>query len=181
MYSRFSATTPVLIDVPTTSVPIQEYLAEPERFVQVLVDSRRMQVLGNDEYRLTLAPLSFFMLHLQPIVDLQVHTERNSTVHLASTGYEVRGVDYKKYGFSLDLTGQLCPITRKGRTVLVGRAILNVGVKLPPALQFTPKALVEASGNALLSGILSTIEHRLRQNLIPDYQRWAQEVGRKAA
>jgi hypothetical protein len=181
MHSRFSAKTPVSIAVPDAPISIDNYLRDPDRLVNVLGDPRRIHKMSRDVYRIAIKPLSFLVLNLQPIVDLQVWTEPNGTVQLRSVGYEVRGVDYTRYGFSLELTGKLSPSMRHGRTSLMGRAALKVSVTLPPILQFTPKSLIEATGNAMLTGILSTIESRLRNDLIPDYQLWAQEMQRKAA
>lgn len=181
MHSRFSAKTPVSIAVPEAPIAINTYLSDPDRLVNVLGDPRRIQKISHDVYRIAIKPLSFLVLNLQPIVDLQVWTEPNGTVRLQSVGYEVRGVDYARYGFNLDLTGKLYPTIRHGRTFLIGRAALQVSVELPPILQFTPQAIIEATGSAMLGGILGTIESRLRHDLIPDYQLWAQEMQRKAA
>lgn len=181
MHSRFSAKTPVSIAVPDAPIAIDTYLHEPDRLVNVLGDPRRIQKIGRDVYRIAIAPLSFLALNLQPIVDLRVWTDSYGTLRLQSVGYEVRGVDYIKYGFNLDLSGKLYPTIRKGHTSLIGRAALKVSVKLPPILQFTPTSIIEATGNAMLSGILATIESRLRRDLIPDYQLWAQEMDREAA
>jgi len=181
MYCCFSAKTPVSIAVPDAPISIDNYLREPDRLVNVLGDPRRIQKISRDVYRIAIKPLSFLVLDLQPIVDLQVWAEPNGTVRLQSVGYEVRGVDYARYGFNLELTGKLYPTIRHGRTFLIGRAALQVRVQLPPILQFTPQTMIEATGSTMLTGILGTIESRLRQDLLPDYQLWAQEMQRKAA
>lgn len=181
MHSRFSAKTPVSIAVPDAPITIDNYLRQPDRLVNVLGDPRRIQKIGRDVYRIAIAPLSFLTLNLQPIVDLRVWADANGTLRLQSVGYEVRGVDYMKYGFNLELSGKLYPTIRKGRTSLIGRAALKVSVKLPPILQLTPTSIIEATGSAMLSGILATIESRLRRDLIPDYQLWAQEMDREVA
>ncbi|MGD1902635.1 MAG: DUF1997 domain-containing protein [Geitlerinemataceae cyanobacterium] len=181
MLSRFSADTSVSIPVPDAPVSVDGYLRDTDRLVNLLGNPRRIQKTGSDTYRIALAPLSFVMLDLQPIVDLRIWTEPNGTLRLQSIGYEVKGVDYIQYGFTLELSGRLYPTIRKGSTTLVGRAMLKVGVQLPPILQFTPQSVIDSAGSALLSGILATISSRLHQHLIPDYASWAEERDRQVA
>jgi hypothetical protein len=38
----------------------------------------------------------------------------------------------------------------------------------------TPRPIIEAAGNALLSGILATIQNRLKHQLKADYLAWAE-------
>ena len=56
---------------------------------------------------------------------------------------------------------------------LRGQANLIVSVDLPQALKFTPKPLLERTGNSLLNGILITLKQRLMRQLIANYCAWA--------
>jgi len=181
MPSRFSAKTSVSLPVPDAPVSVDRYLRDTDRLVSVLGTERRIQKIDDEVYRIALSPLSFLALDLQPIVDLRLWTKPNGTLRMQSLDYEVKGVDYVKYGFKLDLSGKLYPTIRKGKTSLVGRAVLKVGVDLPPILELTPQPVIDSTGSALLSGILSTIHTRMNENLIADYEDWAQERDRSAA
>ena len=55
---------------------------------------------------------------------------------------------------------------------LQGRADLEVQVDIPPPFSFTPKPILEATGNALLKSVLITIKQRLLHQLLADYRCW---------
>jgi hypothetical protein len=173
MHTRFIASQSVDMAVPEQAVPIQHYLRQPQRLVRALVDSSRMEQLSEDRFRLKMRPLSFMTLSIQPIVDLKVWTESDGTVHLKSVGGEIRGVEYINERFALNLIGKLVPCQSNGRTYLKGIANLEVQVELPPPFWFTPKPILEATGNGLLKSVLLTIKQRLMHQLISDYCHWA--------
>lgn len=173
MHTRFVASQSVQIAVPEQHVPIQHYLRQPQRLVQALVDPSRIEQLGEEHFRLKMRPLSFMTLSIQPTVDMKVWTEADGTVHLKSTGCQIRGIEYFNQRFALKLVGQLHPYQLHHTTYLTGRADLQVEVELPPAFWFTPKSFLEATGNGLLKSVLLTIKQRLMHHLLLDYQRWA--------
>jgi Protein of unknown function (DUF1997) len=170
---KFTADRSVEIAVPKHSIPIQHYLRQPHRLVRSLVDPNRIKQVSDDEFCLTMRTLSFFGFDLQPTVFLQVWTEADGTVRIASTNCEIRGVDYINQRFSLKLSGELSPCEQQGQTYLSGRADLEVQVALPPPLSFTPKAIVESAGNSLLKSILIAFKQRLMHQLLADYVSWA--------
>jgi Protein of unknown function (DUF1997) len=170
---KFTADRSVEIAVPKQSVPIQHYLRQPQRVVRALVDPSRIEQVGEDEFCLTMLALSFFGFNLQPTVFLRVWVDTDGTVHVVSTRCEIRGIDYIDRRFSLKLEGLLSPIDRGGNPYLQGRADLEVRVDLPPPLGFTPASILEAAGNSLLKGILSTFKQRLMHQLLVDYVTWA--------
>lgn len=173
MHTQFAASQSVEIAVPEQPVPIQHYLRQPQRLVQALVDPSRIQQLSEDAFRLKMRPLSFLSFSIQPIVDLRVWAESDGTVHLESTGCEIRGIEYINQRFALKLVGKLYPCQVKEITYLKGRADLEVKVELPPPLWLTPKPFLEATGNGLLKSVLLTIKQRLMHQLLLDYRRWA--------
>jgi Protein of unknown function (DUF1997) len=173
---KFTADRSVDIPVPKHSIPIQHYLRQPHRLVRSLVDPNRIRQVNDDEFCLTMRPLSFFGFDLQPTVFLRVWTELDGTVQIVSTNCEIRGIDYINQRFSLELSGKLSPSTRGGQTYLTGRADLEVQVVLPPPLSFTPKAIVESAGNSLLKSILLAFKQRLMHQLLADYVSWANGI-----
>lgn len=173
MNIHFSAIQSVDIAVTEQPIPIQHYLRQPQRLVAALVDPTRVEQLGDDCFRLKMRPLSFLMLSIQPTVDIRVWSEADGTIRLESTACEIRGVEYIDRRFSLKLVGRLSPRSIGSSTTLCGQADLDVEVELPPALWFTPRSLLEATGNGLLRSVLLTIKQRLAHHLLQDYRQWA--------
>ncbi len=174
MLTRFTASQSVELAVPEQPISIEHYLRQPQRLVQALVDPSRVETLSGEHFRLKMKPLSFMMLSLQPTVDLRVWSSHNHVIYLQSTGCEIRGVEYINQRFSLELVGELRLKNRAQAAYLDGRADLAVSVEMPPPLQFTPRPLLEATGNGLLKSVLLTIKQRLMHQLLQDYRHWAQ-------
>lgn len=173
MHTCFFASQTVELVVPEQPVPIQYYLRQPQRVIQALVESHRIEQLGKECFRLKMRPLSFMTLSIQPTVDMQVWANSDGAIHLQSVACEIRGVEYINQRFSLNLTGRLAPHTIRQSTYLIGKADLQVQVDLPPPLWLTPKPLLETTGNSLLKSVLMTVKQRLMHQLLIDYREWA--------
>ncbi|MES1021877.1 DUF1997 domain-containing protein [Gloeocapsa sp. BRSZ] len=176
MSTRFSASQAVEIVVPEQPIPVQHYLRQPQRLVNALVDPSRVEHLSSDRFRLTMRPLTFMTLSIQPTVDIKVWAEANGTIYLQSQGCEIRGVDYINQRFALNLKGYLSPCQVGSNTGLHGNADLEVQVELPPPLWLTPKPILETAGNGLLKSVLLTIKQRLQHQLLADYYAWASDT-----
>ncbi|WP_439345527.1 DUF1997 domain-containing protein [Vacuolonema iberomarrocanum] len=175
MNAQFHATQSIDLAVPELSIPVQHYLRQPRRLVNALMDSSRVEMLGQNEFRFKMRPLRFLSLSLQPIVDLRVEADAQGTIYLKSINCDVLGIDALKKHFHLDLEGYLSPVLVAGQTRLDGNADLQVSVNIPPMLWLTPKALVESTGNTLLKSILMTIKQRLTHQLLADYREWVSD------
>lgn len=173
MNIQFSASQSVDIPVVEQPVPIQHYLRQPQRLVNALASSSQIELLSNDIFRLKMRPLKFMMLSLQPTVDMRVWAESEGVVRLQSVRCEIRGVEYINQRFSLNLTGYLQVVNDLEGTRLKGNADLEVLIELPPPLWFTPKSILETTGNGLLKSVLLTIKQRLVYQLLADYRTWA--------
>lgn len=172
---RFTASQTVEIAVPEQRIPIQHYLRQPQRLVNALVDPSRVEQLNDEMFRLRMRPLTFMTLSIQPTADLKVWAEPNGTVHLRSIACEILGFEYINERFRLNLVGHLSPWQANGETILKGKADLEVEVDLPPPFMFTPKPILETTGNGLLKSVLLTIKQRLMHQLLEDYQRWVND------
>jgi hypothetical protein len=172
MSTKFTASQSVEIAVPQQPIPIQHYLRQPQRLVYALVDTNRIQPLADDVFRLKMRPLAFMSLSIQPTVDMKVWAESNGKIYLRSQGSEILGIEYINQRFNLNLKGYLSPYQFSTGTHLRGRADLEVEVELPPPFSFTPKPILETTGNGLLKSVLLTIKQRLLHQLIADYRRW---------
>ena len=174
MYARFQATESVNILVPQAQIPIQHYLRQPQRLVNAIANPQLMQKLGEDLYELKMRPISFMgVYHFQPIVKLKVWSDNEGRVYLKSEACQIKGIDYINRRFALNLKGILAPVKQGEQTILEGQADLEVGVDVPKAMVFTPKVIIEGTGNNLLKGILSRIKQRLLAQLLTDYSNWA--------
>lgn len=173
MHTRFSASQTVELTVPEQPIPIQHYLRQPQRLIKALVDPSRTEQIGPNCFRLKMRPLNFMMLTVQPTVDMRVWADADGVIYLQSTACEIRGVEYINQRFQLHLVGQLATHQADRITRLVGQADLQVQVDIPPPLWFTPKSLLETTGNGLLRSVLLTIKQRLMHQLLADYRAWA--------
>jgi hypothetical protein len=174
MQVKFVAHQSLDLTVAEHGIPISHYLRQPQRLVKALVDSSQIESLSDKLFCLKMRPINFLHFTLQPTVQMQVWAESDGTLHIQSTGCEMRGIDYINQRFHLDLVGKLAPTSIGGRAQLNGRADLAVQVDLPPALWFTPQPILEAAGNSLLKSVLMTVKQRLSHQLLVDYSQWAQ-------
>ncbi|NJK28440.1 MAG: DUF1997 domain-containing protein [Coleofasciculaceae cyanobacterium SM2_3_26] len=173
MFHDFFAAQVVKLEVPSQQVSIQKYLQKPQRVVRAIGASSHIEPIGEDAYRLSMRPVKFFMLGIEPTVDLKVWTDGDGTIRLDSTACELRGIETMRDHFSLQLNGDLTPYEMGGTTYLQGGAQIAIKIYLPPPFSFMPKGLVESTGNSLLGGILLRMKQRLMHQLLLDYDRWA--------
>jgi hypothetical protein len=184
MDTCFKAKQSVDIWVPTAAVPIQRYLQQSARLVEALASSGGaasglVEALGGEYFRLKIKPLKFLSLTLQPIVDLQVWLAANDVLQVRSVGCEILGLEqFDNPQFTLQLAGQLQPVTVRQALKLQGGVDLRVDVAMPMPIALTPKPILEATGNAIMLGVLTTMKQRLMKNLVADYQDWVKSEQR---
>ncbi|KZL49624.1 MULTISPECIES: DUF1997 domain-containing protein [Cyanophyceae] len=172
MSTQFTACQTVKINVPPQPIPIQHYLRQPQRLVNALTDNSRIHQLSEEVFRLKMRPLTFMSLSIQPTVDMRVWAESNGTIQLRSLDCQILGFEYINQRFALNLQGNLSLHQQNSVSSLQGRADLEVQVDIPPPFSFTPKPILEATGNALLKSVLITIKQRLLHQLLADYRCW---------
>ena len=182
MYVSFNESESVQIAVKNSATPIEHYLRQPKRLVEAIADPQLMKQISNELYELKMRPINFMeMYHFQPVVLLKVWSSSNGSVYLKSEDCQIKGIDYINQRFSLKLKGVLYPQEFPEQTILKGQADLEVKVELPTALMFTPKPLLEITGNQILKRVLGRIKHKLSSQLIQDYYAWSsQETQLKA-
>ncbi|MGF1566732.1 MAG: DUF1997 domain-containing protein [Nodosilinea sp.] len=161
--------------IPNGAIPIEHYLRQPQRLVQAITDPRRIEPLEDGVYCLSLRPLQFLGISIEPTADLKVWSLADGTLCLESVRCEVRGPAYLSYvndSFSMALQGTLKPHRQDRHTELIGHADLAVQIDLPPPLKFMPAPMLQAAGGKFLSGILMTIKNRIERQLVDDYHAW---------
>ncbi|CAN5811380.1 DUF1997 domain-containing protein [soil metagenome] len=169
---RFSASQSVTISVPPQPVSIEAYLSQADRLVYALMDKKQVEVLNPNLFRVSVRPIRFIGLSLQPVCDIEVWQEEE-TVRLRSDRCQLKGRDSINQRFSVNMQGYLVPQTTSAGKKLRGQANLRVSVDLPQAMSLTPGPLLERTGNSIINGILLTLKQRLMRQLINDYCAWA--------
>lgn len=173
MYNKFFASQSVKLAVPTQPVPIHHYLRQPKRIVRAIAATSRIHEIGQDCYRLTMRPLKFFALKIEPTVDLKIWADANGTIYLKSVGCELKGIETINEHFDIQLQGTMQPCQVSGETYLKGGAELGLKIFLPPPFSMMPQQIVESTGNSLLRSILLKMKQQLMQQLLLDYSQWA--------
>ncbi len=174
MRSRFEAVELVQLDAPELSPAIDKYLQQIDRIVGVIANPDLTEKLAEDRFRLKMQPIGFLDLYqFQPIVTLRIWCDHQNTVHLKSLDYEFKGLEAFMDGVELTVVGTLaCQRNSEGQLQLSGKANLSIELPLPPPLWLTPKSLLQATGDRLLSEVLQRIKQQILQQLIQDYIDW---------
>lgn len=173
--TEFHASQTLRLRVPHEAIPIEHYLRQPQRLVKAITDPRRIEVLGEGVYRLSLRPLQFMGINIEPTADLRVLSMSDGSLHLESVGCQVKGPDYLRFvndSFGMGLQGVLTPHRTATYTELRGQADLQIAIDLPPPLRFMPAPVLDRTGKTFLSGILTTIKYRIERQLVEDYRAW---------
>ncbi|OKH11616.1 DUF1997 domain-containing protein [[Limnothrix rosea] IAM M-220] len=178
MQSRFAAVELVRLEAPELSPSIDTYLQQIDRVVGVIANPDLTEKLAPDQFRLKMQPIGFLDLYqFQPIVTLRIWCDRHNVVHLKSLDYEFRGLEAFMDGVELTLVGTLASTQDDGgKPQLSGKADLSVTLPLPPPLWLTPKPLLQATGDRLLSEVLQRIKQQILKQLIQDYIDWTKTV-----
>ncbi|MBW4484043.1 MAG: DUF1997 domain-containing protein [Tildeniella torsiva UHER 1998/13D] len=172
---EFHASQTLRLRVPNEAIPIEHYLRQPQRLVQAITDPRRIEVLGDGVYRLSLRPLQFFGISIEPTADLRVWSLADGTLRLESVACRVKGPEYLSFvndSFGMALQGTLTPQRQETYTELQGQADLQIRLELPPPIRFMPASVLDRTGKTFLGGILGTIKHRIERQLVEDYRAW---------
>lgn len=172
---EFHASQTLRLRVPNEAIPIEHYLRQPQRLVQAITDPRRIEVLGDGLYRLSLRPIQFFGISIEPTADLRVWSLADGTLRLESVACRVKGPEYLSFvndSFGMALQGSLTPQRQTTYTELQGQANLQIHLELPPPIRFMPASVLDRTGKTFLSGILGTIKHRIERQLVEDYRAW---------
>ena len=149
------------------------YLKNPQRIVKALGDPTRIEKLKKDTYRLRMRPLKFFMLKIEPTVDMKIWVAPDGKLHLKSTNCELRGIETINEHFQLELQGTMEPCQLGKSTYLKGGAELGLQIFLPPPFTMMPKSVLQSTGNNLLGSVLLKMKQGLMRQLLLDYCQWA--------
>jgi Protein of unknown function (DUF1997) len=180
MFKTFQATESVKIAIPKQTIPIQEYLIQPQPLVDALQEQSKIQILAKSKgnslitFRFALEPLAFLQLKISPIVDLDAWSDKESNMYLRSQSSQLRvdllGIEIPSTEFELKLKGEI----HVEDDILIGNASLSVIVEVPPPVSFTPESILQITGDSLVSNVLLTMKQRLLQQLVKNYSLWVE-------
>lgn len=173
MQTQFTASQTVTIPLTERGASIEDYLQDPRRIVNALTDSSQVTLLEPGLFRFSLRALSFMTLELRPTADLQLWSPAPGQVRIKALSCWLEGAEHLNRHFSMTMEGYLNSDRVGPQVNILGSAQLHVKVDLPLPFSLTPRPIIEAAGNALLGGILATIQRRLKQQLKADYYAWA--------
>jgi len=180
---EFHASQALNVRVPHEAIPIEHYLRQPQRLVQAITDPRRIEPRAEGVYRLSLRPLHFFGIHVEPTTDLRVWDLADGSLCLEALDSEVRGPGYLSHineSFSLGLKGILKPHRKEHHTEVQGEANLTIRLEMPPPIKHMPHGILDATGRTFLNGILVTMKSRIEHHLIHDYRAWVEHTTQSA-
>lgn len=172
-------------------VSFQSYLQDRQRiFEAIFPDKKRCEKLNEKEWRIYMLPLEFLFLSVNPVVDMQILVEPPSSrlplkvskevdkvLTLEATKWELRGLDYvmKPSDFSLNIKGVLFSEQRGVSSRLRGHLQMSVEMSTPPSLALIPQDILKSIGKAVLTRLLESMKEKVNNNLLEDYQAYAQE------
>lgn len=164
----------VEIAISPAPIPIHQYLSDTDRLVYALADPSQIELMGNHKFQFSMRPIKFLMLTLEPIADVQIFPNERQEVIIYSDSCRLRHQPALNRRFSFKLEGWLA--ARPDNSGVSGNAELDIAIDLPSAFRLTPRSLLESTGNAIVSGILSTIKQRLQRRLIHEYRGWSSGI-----
>ena len=149
---QFRASQQLNLRVPNEALPIEHYLRQPQRLVTAITDPDYIELLEDGIYRLTLRPLQFLGISVEPTADLEVWVLTDGTLCLQSVNCKVHGPTYWNYvsqSFEMVLRGSLRPQRYLPYTELQGQADLTVQLELPSALRVMPDPMIAMAGRKI--------------------------------
>lgn len=171
---HLQASQSVEIAIAPAPIPIDQYLSNTERLVYALADPSQIKILDHHTFQFSMRPIKFLMLTLEPVADVKIYQNDCNEVIIYSDSCRLRHQSALNRRFSFRLQGWLA--ARSDNSGVSGNAELEINIDLPSAFRFTPKHLLESTGNTIVNGILMTIKQRLQRRLVHEYRSWTSGV-----
>ncbi|KAG5407438.1 hypothetical protein IGI04_013557 [Brassica rapa subsp. trilocularis] len=175
-------------DIPLHESPqalFDDYLEDKSRvFEAMFPDKPRSHKLNE------MLPINFLFLTVWPVVDMRLSCKSNGqdypadvplditkVVELNMTRWQLKGLDrvMQPSDFSLGVKGALYPDRRGKHTRLRGQLEMNISFVLPPVLELVPEDVRRNLANAVLTGLVENMKHKVNGSLLADYSRFKNE------
>ncbi|VVB09250.1 unnamed protein product [Arabis nemorensis] len=181
-------------DVPLHESPkalFDEYLEDKSRVFQALFpDKPKSHRLNEEEWRIQMLPINFLFLTAWPVVDMRIRCISNGqdyppeipldvtkVLELNMIKWKLQGLDrvMKPTDFTLGVKGALYPDRHGNHARLKGRLEMNVSFVLPSVLELVPEGVRRNVANAVLTGLVDNMKHKVIESLLADYNMFRNE------
>ncbi|CAH8277535.1 unnamed protein product [Arabidopsis lyrata] len=181
-------------DIPLHESPqalFDEYLEDKSRLFEAMFpDKPRSYRLNEEEWRIQMLPINFLFLTVCPVVDMRLRCKSNGqdyppdvplditkVLELNMMRWKLKGLDrvMEPSDFSLEVKGALYPDRRGKQTRLRGQLEMNISFVLPPVLELVPEDVRRNLANAVLTGLVENMKHKVNGSLLADYSRFKNE------
>ena len=165
-----------------SAVNLNTYMTLPvEQYVLVPMPLNAKLSKSDDEFLLTVPPLKFFNLEVQPLVKAQVILEADKVV-ITSHQCRLQSPNEASYIEKVNLNDRFqfqaqCVLTwdeQEDHTIFAHTQI-HVDVDPPPPFSKLPRSVLEATGNAAMRISMNYIIQSFLKGLAMDYQKWAHD------
>ena len=160
---------------------LETYMTLPvEQYVLVPMPLNAKLSRQDDAFLLTVPPLQFFSLKVQPLVTAQVQLTPNQ-VTITSTQCRLQSPDHSESSYlervQLNDRFQFCATTtltwNTTEHCIFADTHIQVDVDPPPPFGKLPRRLLETTGNAAMRISMNYIIQSFLRGLAQDYQKWA--------
>ncbi|CDY30251.1 BnaC04g31620D [Brassica napus] len=141
-----------------------EYLEDKSRvFKAMFPDKPKSYRLNEEEWRIHMSPINFLFLTARPVLNMMK--------------WELQGLGQvmEQSDFTLGVQGALYPDRGGRHTRLKGRLEMNISFVLPPVLAFVPEDVKRSVANAILTGLVDSMKHKVIESMLADYNRFKNE------
>ena len=176
------------IHVPPQSdnaVNLEKYMTLPvEQYVLVPMPMNSKLSRQDDHFLLTVPPLQFLSLQVQPFVTAQVQMTPTQVV-ITSTDCQLQCPDEASYLERVQLNDRFRFVQTTTLTWdesnIFAKAQIKVDVDPPPPFHKLPRRLLQATGNAAMRLSLNFLIVSFLKGLAKDYEHWAQNADYRQA
>jgi hypothetical protein len=157
------------------SLPVEQYVLVP-----MPLNAKLSRI--NDDFLLTVPPIKFFSLQVQPIVTARVTLQQNQVLissrkcRINSLGDGPSYIDNVKLNDRFQFQA-LCTLScdANANTIMADTQI-TVDVDAPPPFSKIPTRILEATGNKAMQLSMNYIVQSFLKGLSEDYCRWASDA-----
>ncbi|CAF1858720.1 unnamed protein product [Brassica oleracea var. botrytis] len=103
--------------------------------------------------------------------------DKPKSYRLNEMKWELQGLGQvmEQSDFTLGVQGALYPDRGGRHTRLKGRLEMNISFVLPPVLAFVPEDVKRSVANAILTGLVDSMKHKVIESMLADYNRFKNE------
>ncbi|XP_018511570.1 uncharacterized protein LOC103849504 isoform X3 [Brassica rapa] len=163
---------------------------KPSKYSSKFSTDVQLHESPQEEWRIHMSPINFLFLTARPVVDMRIRCKSNGqdyppdvplditrVLELNMMKWELQGLGQvmEQSDFTLGVQGALYPDRGGSHTRLKGQLEMNVSFVLPSVLAFVPEDVKRSVANAILTGLVDSMKHKVVESLLADYNRFKHE------